>query len=68
MERSDVMSKSNSESTFVVKIKYQENATWQGSVHWVNQNVELPFRSALELIKLMDSAMEGKIELVEKNG
>ena len=66
-ERRDFMSKTSNDGTFVVKIKYKENATWQGSVHWVNQNVELPFRSALELIKLMDSAMEGKIELVEKN-
>ena len=59
------MNKSN-EGTFVVKIKYQENATWQGSVQWVDQNIEKPFRSALELIKLIDSAMDGDIELVDK--
>lgn len=67
MERSDVMSKSNSESTFVVKIKYQENSTWQGSVNWVNGNTEKPFRSALELIKLIDSAVSGDIEIIEKD-
>lgn len=61
------MNKSN-EGTFVVKIKYQENATWQGSIQWVDKNVEKPFRSALELIKLIDSAMDGDIELVDKNG
>lgn len=61
------MSKSSSESTFLLKIKYQENATWQGSVLWVNGNAEKPFRSALELIKLIDSALSGDIEMVAKN-
>lgn len=44
--------------TFVVDIKCRQNHTWQGTVNWVEQKKTLPFRSALELIKLMDSAME----------
>lgn len=44
--------------TFVVEIKYVQNGTWQGTVTWVQKKQKIPFRSALELIKLMDSAME----------
>ncbi len=44
--------------TFVVHIFSQENSTWQGQVTWLNENETKNFRSLLELIKLMDTAME----------
>ena len=51
------------EETFIVKIKQCQNATWQGSVEWINNNGKKMsqsfFRSALELICLMDSAVSG---------
>ena len=36
----------------------QENATWQGQVSWLGKKETENFRSLLELIKLIDSAME----------
>ena len=36
----------------------QENATWQGQVTWLDEKETKSFRSLLELIKLIDSAME----------
>ena len=44
--------------TFVVRILYQQNNTWQGEVLWAEQNEKQYFRSALELMELMDSAIE----------
>lgn len=44
--------------TFIVNIKNSQNHTWQGIVKWVERQEEIPFRSAIELIKLMDSALE----------
>lgn len=44
--------------TFVVHVQHYENATWQGEVVWADQNRAQKFRSALELLKLMDSALE----------
>lgn len=44
--------------TFVVNMKCRQNHTWQGTVKWVEGKKEVPFRSAIELIKLMDSAMD----------
>ena len=43
-------------NAFVVKIVSQENGTWQGTITWLNANETQPFRSALEMIKLIDGA------------
>ncbi len=45
-------------ATFIVKVQYRQNATWQGQVVWVEKNQTKQFRSALELIKLIDNATE----------
>lgn len=46
--------------TFVVNIMYDQNATWQGSVDWLGESGKKSqyFRSALELFRLIDSAMD----------
>ena len=48
-------------ATFVVHVQYRQNATWQGKVIWANEQRECNFRSALELIKLMDNAMDASV-------
>ena len=47
----------NGNQSFVVSIKSRENHTWQGSVTWVEEQKQENFRSVLELLKLMDSAI-----------
>ncbi|MCI8950235.1 MAG: hypothetical protein HFG49_09355 [Lachnospiraceae bacterium] len=44
--------------TFLVHIVESQNATWQGNVTWLNQEKTENFRSLLELIKLMDAAVD----------
>lgn len=44
-------------ATFSIKLLFRQNASWQGSIHWLEGNVEESFRSVLELIFLMDSAL-----------
>lgn len=44
-------------ATFVVKVLFRQNASWQGSVLWQEGGKEQSFRSVLELIFLMDSAL-----------
>lgn len=44
--------------TFIIKVMDQQNATWQGSVTWVDEQRERYFRSTLELLKLIDGALE----------
>ncbi len=44
--------------TFIIKVIDEQNATWQGSVTWVDEQREQYFRSTLELLKLIDGALE----------
>ena len=57
-----------SNGSFLIKIKDQQNNTWQGTVTWIESKQTQPFRSLLELIKLIDSALvsEGQEEEEEK--
>lgn len=52
------MDKKGSMGRFMVQIEHCENATWQGTILWTEKNITQQFRSALELIKLMDSALQ----------
>jgi hypothetical protein len=47
-------------ATFEVRILFRQNASWQGSVTWLEGRREQSFRSVLELILLMDSALGQK--------
>lgn len=49
--------KRGNQGTFIVQIKYRQNATWQGQVVWAEKNRKMYFRSALELLHLIDTAM-----------
>lgn len=52
--------------TFIVKILNKQNSTWQGSVTWVEEQRTQHFRSALELLKMIDGALENEAENAEK--
>jgi hypothetical protein len=43
--------------TFEVSVKFMQNSTWQGQIHWIENDQKQNFRSALELLKLMDEAL-----------
>ena len=45
-------------ATFAVRILFRQNASWQGSVTWLEGKSEQSFRSTLELILLMSTALE----------
>ena len=44
-------------ATFEVQILFRQHTSWQGTVIWQEKKMEQSFRSALELILLMDSAL-----------
>lgn len=56
----DEIVKHGADNTFLVKILNKQNATWQGTVTWVEEQQVQNFRSALELLKLIDGAIEEK--------
>jgi len=46
--------------TFIVKVKYNQNHSMQGSVQWVEQGRIVNFRSEMELISLLIEAVDDK--------
>lgn len=55
------VNKKNSQS-FVIEVKSQENYSWQGTITWVEGKKKEHFRSALEMIRLMDSTLSNEGE------
>jgi len=45
-------------SEFLVRVLFRQNASWQGEIHWIDQDKKKYFKSVLELIMLMQSAMD----------
>lgn len=43
-------------ATFLVHIQFRQNASWQGSITWVEKDRTQNFRSALEMLRLIDEA------------
>lgn len=58
MTRQELAEQKGKMATFVVHVMYRQHSTWQGSVTWAETGEKANFCSALELIKLMDSAMD----------
>ena len=55
------MSRQNKpETKFLIDIQSRENATWQGRITFIGTQEEKSFRSALELIRLMDEVVRDK--------
>jgi len=55
----------DSKCTFEITVRYRQNATWQGQIHWIDKNRKQSFRSVLEMLKLMDEALIDESEDVQ---
>ena len=62
-----LLDKRGEKGTFIIQVQYRQNSTWQGKVVWVEENRTQHFRSALELIKLMDGALSEGATLKSEN-
>jgi len=47
-------------AAFQITIYFHQHSSWQGTVRWVEKNEERCFRSTLELIFLLDTALRGE--------
>lgn len=50
-------------ATFELQVLFRQHTSWQGILKWREKNVEHSFRSALELVLLMDDALESCAEV-----
>ena len=72
VERADVMEvmkstieqsgQNGKKCTFEISVKFRQNATWQGTILWIEKNLKQNFRSVQEMLKLMDEALSDGIE------
>ena len=62
MTKEELAEQKGKMATFVIHVMYRQHSTWQGSVTWAETGEKANFRSALELIKLMDSAVDATLE------
>lgn len=55
---SELLNHRGKRGTFIVRVEQRQHSSWQGRVTWVEKGETVTFRSALELLKLMDQALE----------
>lgn len=55
------MLKNNGEQgTFIIRVEQRQHSSWQGRVTWAEEGKTENFRSALELLKMIDGALDGR--------
>lgn len=45
-------------SNFLVRIQFRQNASWQGTIQWLDKRQTKHFRSMLEMMMLIQDALE----------
>ena len=59
-ESGNMLDKRACNATFVIQVQYSQNSTWQGKILWVESKKTEYFRSGLEMLMLMESALKGE--------
>lgn len=49
---------SDGRATFIIRVDMRQNATWQGTLQWVDAERSLPFESGMDLLLLINGALE----------
>ena len=44
--------------TFIIRVQHRQHSSWQGRVTYLDKNQTVYFRSALELIKIIDGTLD----------
>lgn len=47
-------------SSFLIKVKYKENNSIQGTIHWLEKRKVVNFRSMMELVMLLNESLDEK--------
>jgi hypothetical protein len=43
--------------SFVIRVQHRQNSSWQGRITWMEKNKTVAFRSAFELMRLIEDAL-----------
>ena len=58
----NIQNKKGTLGTFMVQVKYRQNATWQGVVIHSESNTKEDFESAMSLVNIIDNAINATVE------
>lgn len=59
MEDEELLEQHGDMGTFVIRVQHRQHSSWQGRVTYIDEDKTVYFRSVLELIKIIDGALEG---------
>lgn len=54
----ELLEKHGDMGTFVVRVQHRQHSSWQGRVTYLEEDRTVYFRSALELMKIIDGALD----------
>lgn len=57
MKDDELLKEHGDRGTFIIRVQYRQHSSWQGVVTWSEKHKTVPFRSALELMKMIDEAL-----------
>lgn len=58
----NVISHRGTDATFLIRVQHRQHSSWQGEITWVDGRKKEYFRSALELVRLIDGALSKDAE------
>ena len=58
MKDEELLMKHGDLGSFIIRVQHRQNSSWQGRITWIEKNQTMYFRSVLELMKLMESALD----------
>ena len=61
MEEEELLNQHGNMGNFVIRVQHGEHNRWQGKVTYMEENRSIYFRSLLELIKIIEGALD-KVE------
>ena len=65
MTDDELLEKHGDMGTFVIRVQHRQHSSWQGRVTYLDEDKTVYFRSALELIKIIDGTLD-KAEEADK--
>ena len=58
MKDEELLSKHGDLGSFIIRVQHRQNSSWQGRITWMEKNQTMYFRSAWEMMKLIESALD----------
>lgn len=58
MKDDELLQKHGDIGTFVIRVQHRQHSSWQGRVTYLEEDKSVYFRSALELIKIIDGTLD----------